>query len=75
MRIFICMVCCLFFAQSQASSLEFDHLADLSLEELMSIDISSVAEKAQLALNKASASYTIDREAIQRSGRRNPQVR
>lgn len=50
--------------------MQFNDLADLSLEELMSIDISTVTEKAQNALSRASASYTISREAIERSGRR-----
>ncbi|MEM8496470.1 MAG: TonB-dependent receptor [Pseudomonadota bacterium] len=50
--------------------MKFDDLADLSLEELMSIDISTVTEKAQNALSRASASYTISREDIEHSGRR-----
>ncbi len=66
----VCILCCLISSHSASSSMEFDDLADLSLEELMSIDISTVAEKAQNALSQASASYTISRQAIERSGRR-----
>ncbi len=70
MQTIVCTLCCLFTSHSLASSMVFDDLADLSLEELMSIDISTVDDKAQDALIQASASYTISREAIERSGRR-----
>ncbi len=70
LRTLVGTVCCVTSAQALCSSMAFDDLADLSLEELMSIDISTVDEKAHNALSQASAGYTITRQAIQRSGRR-----
>ncbi len=53
-----------------ANSLTIDKLADLSLEELLEVRISSVSQLANQALGRASAKYVISREAIQQSGRR-----
>lgn len=60
------------FATPMASASAFNaaSLGDLSLEELLKIEFSTVSERALEALTDASAVYVITAEDIQRSGRR-----
>lgn len=52
-----------------AASLDAESLAALSLEELMAIEVISVAEQAKQAISKGSANFVISAEDIRRSGR------
>lgn len=67
-----CMACGFALLMAQpvtANTWDMRQLTELSLEQLMDIDIRSVSEQAQQALSKASAAYIITAEDIRRSGR------
>ena len=49
-------------------------LTDLSLEELMDIEVTSVSKKPQSVAHTASAIFVITQDDIRRSGANNPSV-
>jgi len=58
----------LFSVECQAADTEAKALADLSLEELMNIEVTTVAKKSQKVSEAAAAVFVITQEDIRRSG-------
>jgi iron complex outermembrane receptor protein len=58
---------CIFLASSTAIAAESDSL-DLSLQELMNVEVTSVSKQKQLLSNSPAAIYVVTSESIRRSG-------
>ncbi len=57
--------------ETQASALETEDIADLSIEDLLNIEVTSVSKKSQTLSNAAAAIYVVTNEDIKRSGASN----
>ncbi|GAA0894723.1 hypothetical protein GCM10009122_44040 [Fulvivirga kasyanovii] len=73
LRLFTLFIGCIFFstAQGQEADSEQDEIPDmfeLTLEELMNIEVTSVSKRAQRRQDVASAIYVITQDEIRRSG-------
>lgn len=66
---FICLLCVsLFLPATSVGQEERDEIADLSIEELMDLTVTSVSKKEERQIDAAAAIYVLTQEDLRRSG-------